>query len=495
MFLLKPIIFKLYGYAEKVYDSYKNPSFDNKGIFERYNESVAEDFDENIAPLINQFVDNTMQPSTAFFKFIPYLENMLGMNLVIYSEENRRRKYLSIINKLYDIKGTIPAYVIMLKWQGFSNVYIVEHEKASGFDSPVTFDDSRRRFDSGNCQGCNEYSIQLEGNVVADSEILDRIYKIIEFNEPINAKLRSLTLNGDFIVQQVITVYISDGTDGNQAGDLIYNNDQDPTLTLRIADASDAPIYQEGDLIIGGPNKDRYAINAAGDLIYTTGQYFFNNALRLNGGTQYVEYPLSANYQFSSIEFEIIYWLKPLSDIGLQPVYGRGGSVSAVVASYSVGKIRLYVGDSAGAIIIETVDTFPVGEWIWVTYSVIGSDVNDWKIYVNNIEQNFDIVQNDIGDISNINEATVTRLGEAVGIHGNFEIDELILKGGIMSSVERSNLYAFGDGADPFVVGIQDIRLRSNFDEILGTSIFDQSTYNNTGALNGPGDTTNRVIH
>lgn len=488
---IKDKIFSYYGSQEKLNDTYKN--VDGKGIFERYNESLGQDFDDNLSGLIENLLDNTIVPSTTADRFVVYLEQTLGISLGIFSSLEKRRKFISLFNRVCDIKGTVTAYKVMLLWLGFDQVNIVEHSKSYGFDSSDTFDDSGRMFDDGNSCGCSEYSIQLEGGSIEQS-VTQQVLKIIEFNEPINAKLRSLTFNGSFLLQTTINVYISNGTDGNKQGDLVYNNENDPNLSIRLATKEDEPNYTEGDFIIEGPNANKYVLNHNGDLIFTTGSFFFNNALTLNGGGEHVEYSSAPSYNFGAGDFDVSFWFKPEFGVSNFPICSKYDGSKGFLVSYMSGQFQLEVMDGVGSGVVKTLNSYEDDEWVHVVLSKTGINANDYKLYVNSEIQQTIVTSNNLttGDIDN---GSLLFIGRSMNLYGAFSIDDFIIKQGNMSPLDVSNLYNFGEGQDPFSAGIDNVVLRSNFDELLGINIFDQSVNLNHGILQAQGDATNRKTH
>ncbi len=79
MWNLKDTIFGWFGTRDKIEDT--NKDIDGKGTHERYNETLGEDFDQELYPLINLLVDNNLLPYRSMTKFIPYLEHRLGIDL------------------------------------------------------------------------------------------------------------------------------------------------------------------------------------------------------------------------------------------------------------------------------------------------------------------------------------------------------------------------------------------------------------------------------
>ncbi len=492
MFSVKSTIFKLYGFFEKSNDTYKDVN--GKGIHERYNESLGEDFDEAVLPLIDDFVQNTIVPKTAFERFLSYIEFNLGLHISFYSDIPRRRKLLSLINRIYDIKGTIKAYWTMLMWDGYDTVTIVEHDNVRGFDSPFTFDSALRRYDGAKCNACFEYSIFMTGTTFPNAEKVDRAFNVVKFNEPINARLRNIYFNGSMLVENIITIYISDGTDGNKAGDLIYFNPLDPELLLRIATIEDEPEYNAGDLIIDGPNKNRYKLNQAGDLVYFYGNFYFNNALKLNGVDEFVTFTNDAVYNFGGDDFCVSFWYKPDS-LGVDTIVFKDDSTNGFHVKVNAGTIEVTQKNAGLENIIHSDDLIDdTNTWYHVVINYVGANPNDWSIIVNGDIQSFTVVSslNSISDVDNLGDVII---GNDYVNYADCYFDELFIKKGSISELEARALWNYGDGADVNIVGLVDVVLRASFDELSGLIVYDISGNDHHGTLTGLGDSTNRINH
>lgn len=180
-----------------------NKDGDGKGTLERFNEIVPNDLDENIMPLIDNLLENNIEPATCYERFVPYLESAKG-----YDEKNRalrlanslpyRRAVLKHIHKYYNLKGTIRNFQVLFGMMGLG-VTVTEVFGATGFDSTVTLDDMFRRFDSS-CPTCTDFSLALTGNFSELNQAQQLgVASIIVFNTPINAILRGVTYNGDTV--------------------------------------------------------------------------------------------------------------------------------------------------------------------------------------------------------------------------------------------------------------------------------------------------------
>lgn len=253
MFLLEEKIFDFFGRHAKKNDTYKDAN--GKGIWQRYNEGLAADYDEQVGPLLNNYVDNLLVPAKAAPRFIPYLEQLFGGLVKIFDDIYYRRKVLAFATRIFQIKGTKLSYEVLLKLAGFTSVNIIEDFTGTGFDSPYTLDDSERRFDQSGCPSCTNYSIELDGDYVElTQELKEVVYSIVRFVEPINARLTSVTYKGNEVVEKIITVNV------DEYGNLSYNNDADPTLNLKLD--------KNGNLQITGPNAGKYEVDSNGNLKY-----------------------------------------------------------------------------------------------------------------------------------------------------------------------------------------------------------------------------------
>jgi len=499
MFKLKDIIFKFFGDIDKANDSFKDVS--GIGVMESTNLIIGEDYDDEIQPLLQGNVDNLIDPNTAFDRFVPYLETIIGSTLDIYEDIDDRRKIVRLINSLYDRKGTKPALRNNLTWLGFDDVVIIEHFDSIGFDSDLRFDNDIRRLDSSSGCDCAEITIQLYGDVIGTDKIVQQIFTIVEFHRPIDVKIRDVTLNGNIIIEDVIDVYISDGTDGNLVGDLIYNNDNDPDLSLRIAEKSDEPTYLEGDLIIEGPNAEFYSINSEGDLLYVFGSGFrFNNALKLNGGSEHVSIDHIPEYNRFGGDMSFSFWIKLPDLSGIKEILSKRTSGAGFRIYFESNRIKIDTynqsSDKNTVFSEESIDT--VNTWYHVLIEISSEDANNYRIFINNVSQTLVVDTNDqdgSGDAVLDNSLPIN-ISNYNGSSSEIVIDELIIIDNIMSSSVRGDLYNLGNGNSPFLAGVSGILLRHNFDEILGLQIFDQSDNSNHGTLvNAPGDNSNRIIH
>lgn len=223
MFSLENIIFKLFGVEDKVNDI--NKDVNNQGTYERFHRSLGEDYDEEIQPLIDDFISNTINPQTALEKFVPYIEVMMGSIPIIKDDITTRRKVLEFATRIYKVKGTALSYKMVFVLLGYETVTITEHIESFGLDSSVTLDDDVRVFDRS-CPPCTEYTLEIDGpGVPLTNAIIETIFKLIDFVEPIDAKTRSVFVNGVEIFYGIIEVQIIDGV-------LYYDNSQAPEVQL-----------------------------------------------------------------------------------------------------------------------------------------------------------------------------------------------------------------------------------------------------------------------
>lgn len=251
----KTKIFNLFSPYDHTADI--NKDSENKGTNQRYNEVIGGYIDEELLKKIDNLVENNLLPDVAYERFIPYLEQRLGVSVIMGNTMEWRRRVLSHILHWYQIRGTIKAYTLMLSMLGFESIEITEDIHTNSLDSAVTFDDPERVFDMSKCNRCVFYDIKFKGAVQITPELNKAIDSIIKFNEPINARRRTIRYNDKPLITKIISVWIDDN------GDLIYSNDYDLELILELSPA--------GDLIVKGPNAKYYSLDEQGNLIYIYG--------------------------------------------------------------------------------------------------------------------------------------------------------------------------------------------------------------------------------
>lgn len=193
-YTLKDKIFGFFGVSAKRRDTFKDVN--GKGIWQRYNESLGDDYDNHVRDLIDNPVDNILVPQTTFDRFIIYLEYNVGMPLQLSNNMDFRRKMLWLNNVITLTKGTIASYRILFNLINISSVTVTNLSTESGFDSSLTFDDDERKFDGrGTC--CFHYKVDLVGSAPITQLLIDNVWKILYYLKPVNAELITVTYNGD----------------------------------------------------------------------------------------------------------------------------------------------------------------------------------------------------------------------------------------------------------------------------------------------------------
>lgn len=220
---------------DKLSDYFKendnNQDLSGKGLYERYLSIFGEDLDEYIIPLLSDHVEivdpidsqdlyGQINPDVTpdNDKFLNHIAYTLGNPLDLTSDEHYRR-VLSYVISLYKIKGTIPSYKywanILLIDIDIIEIPDLEVRYDSGFtyDSEVATELATRDviYDTV-CPTCSDYLVVINNATPPGSnpqpndafctgvapvfEITDDqlqlLYKVIEFNEPINAKCKGV---------------------------------------------------------------------------------------------------------------------------------------------------------------------------------------------------------------------------------------------------------------------------------------------------------------
>lgn len=194
--MIKDLIFTLFGNYEKLIDSNK---VNGKGSFQRYNESLATEYDNELYSYILNANDNIIIPSSLLSKFIPFWYLSFGIDFNISPELSVKRKLLKYIRNFYIVKGTTKGYDLLFRLLGLE-VTLTEHETDYRLDNDtMTFDDVNRTFDLS-CNSCSEFSIdisRIDGTTtpLTDAELIG-IQQIMYANTPINAIVRDIIFDG-----------------------------------------------------------------------------------------------------------------------------------------------------------------------------------------------------------------------------------------------------------------------------------------------------------
>jgi hypothetical protein len=197
-------IFSLFPEFYKDNDSYKD--INGEGLLERYTQIFGEEIDEKIIVFAEEFTKN-VDMFECDAKFLNHIAYALGNPPDVLSDEDKYRKLLSYIVSVYKIKGTKRSYELLFNILGY-NVSVIEHLPCEGYyyDMGYTYDEEGVIYDKFCCP-CSQYEIAFSSqdddcetatiNPISQT-ILDNLYKIIFFIEPINAKLLSLTYEVNF---------------------------------------------------------------------------------------------------------------------------------------------------------------------------------------------------------------------------------------------------------------------------------------------------------
>ncbi len=192
-YTLRDKIFEFFGVDAKRSDSYKDVN--NKGIYERYNESLGWGYDDILQDEVDNDIDYIVVPKTVKAQLIPIMEACLGGLVNVSDAELIRRKIMKYAMPLYRARSTQMGYIFPLRLLGFDTIEFVDLSSASSFDTG-TFDDPDKTFDQDLGCGCGEYKLVLTGPVTINQVILDAVQRIIIFNQPIDYKLTEVEYHG-----------------------------------------------------------------------------------------------------------------------------------------------------------------------------------------------------------------------------------------------------------------------------------------------------------
>lgn len=232
-------------------DSYKD--INDKGFVQRYIEIFGEELDDYYSDKLENLSD-LYSPLSCDPVYLDYIATMLGDLPRYLSNNDDFAQLLTYILSIYRAKGTKKSYQAILGTLGFNSVTLNEFNPGTGVydEDPLTYYDTGLLYDDG-CKTCSDYEVVLTGTGPITAELFQKAKELIAIVEPLGATLLNIYYNGDIIVAVYIEVTINDD------GDLVYDNTNDPGLILTLVD---------GDLVISGPNADKYFLDENGDLYY-----------------------------------------------------------------------------------------------------------------------------------------------------------------------------------------------------------------------------------
>jgi hypothetical protein len=195
-------------------DSYKDNT--GRGLLQRYLKTMGDELDQKLLPEIECYL-RILDAQNCEPKYLNHLSDILGNPPDIFGDEDMYRNLLSYICSVYKIKGTKKAYELFFSLLGF-NVELIEIPPLT---QESKYDLSGGKYDTGNtdstydqdrCKPCSYYDLTLypknQEQLVFNQDLISRIMAAIEFNEPINAKLRHLTFG--LLATDTILTEVSD---------------------------------------------------------------------------------------------------------------------------------------------------------------------------------------------------------------------------------------------------------------------------------------------
>lgn len=184
----------------KYSDTHKDAQ--GNGLLERFTNVIEDEFDQDIIPDIPN-VTGLLDIANVDTKYLDNLAYQLGLPPDYFSSEDTYRRFLDVVISIYRVKGTLLGYQILFALFGLS-VQILEHDYPYHvlYDSTFNYDDGE--FYDWGCKGCSEYSLVFNdlsvnqvipstpGIISIPSTVMSQLEEIVEFLEPINAKLKGI---------------------------------------------------------------------------------------------------------------------------------------------------------------------------------------------------------------------------------------------------------------------------------------------------------------
>jgi hypothetical protein len=194
-------------------------------IFEDLVEKCTKLFQSNLAAL----------GCTEEAELLLYLASNVGLPPNFTIDGN----YYRVVAAAQDLKnwrGSSEGYRKVFSIMDITVDDLIEHPiVTSVYDSGTTnYDDGISKYDNSETNTtCSDFTLYLVGDVVMDYYLLGKLRTAIEYNRPINAKLRAAYYNGNLISNLIFYIYI----DAN--GDLVFDNYLNLPITLTLDDQGD----------------------------------------------------------------------------------------------------------------------------------------------------------------------------------------------------------------------------------------------------------------
>ena len=222
----------------KMNDSYKDG--DDRGLLERYLSAFDPEILSETFPNIARYLDN-IDVRTCKPKFLTHISDVLGNPPDIFDDTDKYRNLLAYIVSVYKIKGSIESYKLFFDILGFDmeleEIPPLNYNSIYDNEGIYDSDEIESIYDKGICQTCSYYDITLYykdiNNFFINQGMINNIREAIVFNEPINAKLRRLTIgfriydnldliieDNDPVIEELIPARYDVGNEHD--GDLIY---------------------------------------------------------------------------------------------------------------------------------------------------------------------------------------------------------------------------------------------------------------------------------
>lgn len=193
----KDYLYELFTRYFIEHDTYKDN--EDRGLLERYMSIFGYELDFEVVDKIECYL-KIIDAQVCEEKYLVHISDELGNPPDIFRDAQIYRNLLSYVVSIYKIKGTLGAYQLFFSILGYG-VNITELPLISRehlYDNKGEYDTGQdlALYDQNRCNTCSEYEIEfypLGGMAILEPDILEKLWAVVYFNEPINAKLKSFT--------------------------------------------------------------------------------------------------------------------------------------------------------------------------------------------------------------------------------------------------------------------------------------------------------------
>lgn len=218
-----------------------------RGITQRFVETLFAYWDNQTLPLVENLVENLVLPTTVLPELLTYLEDSLGINLIIDSSLPNRRNIAKYWYDLCQTRSTPLGIEATVRLMVFPSLKIYTVETLPFYNYPLPYAAKNAYF---------EYEIRITGSLMAITPNIVRSFQgIADWHEPINWKMlpTGIVYNDNYLPKDFVEFYFDDAPPeirANRSHHLFVNRTASETF--------EASFTEQGHLYLEGEWAENY---------------------------------------------------------------------------------------------------------------------------------------------------------------------------------------------------------------------------------------------